>query len=97
MTSARMLTFIPETTSTWYVPDRWKSARVGRWMKVSSPITMASMSAASRGGHKVWTFSIMLRWIRERQNSERLPAKPGRTSTFADLTEPSAEIALSLR
>jgi hypothetical protein len=56
-----MLTFIPETTSTWYVPDRWKFTRVGRLMKASSPITIASISAAWSAGHRTWTFSMMLR------------------------------------
>ncbi len=39
------------------MPERWKSARVSRSMKASSPMTMASISAASRGGQSSCTLA----------------------------------------
>src|SRR5207245_1168831 len=53
-----------------------------------SPIRMASIKAASAGGHSVRIFSLRLRCERVRHSSIRFPAKPGSNSTLAALVEP---------
>jgi hypothetical protein len=60
------------------VPERWKSTRVSRSINASSPMIMASISAASRAGQSCCTLAIALACIRLRTRSMRLPANPGK-------------------